>query len=146
MNCREVQTRITAWQDQELSPGEHTQVTEHFRRCAPCRSLEARLARVTPKPFLDAPETDWSRLEDAIDEEWARPHAPAAPRWWQRTHSLPRGAVALYAAALFGALLWGVHGWRSAQTPSPNTAAGPVVPIPSEDYRPAGWTPEAPPP
>ena len=36
MDCRTVRDRISAWEDQELSPGEASQMADHLAHCSEC--------------------------------------------------------------------------------------------------------------
>ena len=162
MHCRGVRRRLVAFQDGELSPGEHTQVRDHLGRCEACARLEQRLAQVTPRPFLELDpelqETMWGRLDAAIDAAFR--HQQSLPRpsrvqvWWRwltEETTVPTGAMLAYAALLLVAITWGAHNWWTAQqlqlALDRRDGAAPVqvvVPaeIPADQFRPAAWVPE----
>ena len=43
MDCRTVRDRIAAWEDQELSPGETSQMREHLEQCPECMAFSQRI-------------------------------------------------------------------------------------------------------
>ena len=153
MRCRAVTRRLVAYQDRELSPGEHTRVEEHLATCARCRDLEARLAAATPVPALHPGAADLAayhaQLDAAIEAEWANPQRPAAPPPlvdWQ--DHLPTRRTVAWAAAMLLTLTWGLSNWWTARelraelaeratTPAPWTET-----IPADQYRPASWSPD----
>jgi anti-sigma factor RsiW len=153
MNCTAVRTRIVAWQDRELSPGEHVLVAEHLGSCAACRNQERRLAAVTPEPFLHVPpriEADfYDRLDRAVEAAWAHPAPPQPPSMVARmrqTIPIPFTSAILYAVALLAALGWGGWNWWTARGLEQALAARPaieppVTTIPAEQFRPASWSP-----
>lgn len=165
MSCSEVQDRLVAWQDGELSPGETLQVGEHLEGCAACARLEARLDAATPRARLAPPAGVRAALADRVSAEVIlalaeRPPAPPPPpspaarlgRWLRRDATVPRGAVAGYLVVLAVVVGWGLSSWwslaalraadadphRAAQT-SPATGA---PEIPADQWRPAAYNPE----
>lgn len=164
MNCRAVKTRLVAWQDEELAPGEHVLVREHLAACADCRTLEQRLARATPRPFLSVPadtrQKMWSRLDAAIDAAWNEPPPPppTARRrvtdWLRHEKRVATGWLVGYGVVLAAVAVWGLGNWwvarelrassgapLAATAPAPDTSP---VRVPTEQYRPASWSPPAP--
>jgi anti-sigma factor RsiW len=165
MRCEEVQDRLVAYDDQELSPGEHSQVAEHLRGCADCRALHADLRAVTPRPHAVVPEAlmvDLQlRLEALLDADPGpaarEPEAPAP--WWQAETRVPAAVTLAYAAAFMLVAMWGAYQWKAHQdlrlalTATPDSfivagaepASAPTVAEPLVEgahFRPASWTPE----
>jgi anti-sigma factor RsiW len=164
MNCNNVRTRLVAWQDEELSPGEHVLVGEHLDRCAECRALEKRLARVTPEPFANLdPRLEremWSRLDRALDEAANSPPPPVVavrkPGWrdfFAAPFEMPFGVALAWGAALGFAVVWGASNWLAAReleatlarraAPDAGVTTADSGSLPADQYRPASWTPEA---
>jgi anti-sigma factor RsiW len=165
MQCEEVEERLVALQDDELSPSEREQVVEHLDHCHACRGLERRLRLATPFPGLVVPPHIQARLDDRLDtsvllELADRPSQPAprgavarARRWLDAETEVSRVVVLAAAAMLVTTLGWGVTNWWSlahlqaemAQRaevviPPARTASG--AEIPAEQFRPAAYTPE----
>jgi predicted anti-sigma-YlaC factor YlaD len=160
MRCNTVRSRLVAWQDRELAPGEHVLVSEHLERCPECRAVERRLALATPKPSIVVPEAlaerAWTELDAAIAEEFASPR-PAAPVWrWRDLLAVqvrvPLVAAAAYTVLLLAALGWGAHAaWSGRSIEAtlaavPTTASAirvgrPATVIPADQYKAASWSP-----
>ena len=92
MNCREVQERLVAYLDDEVTPSERALIRAHLAECEFCRkelaalsatqrrvsrSLQIRAAQTAPSPQA------WSRLQARLAGE-ARPSPPWLPTWLQR--------------------------------------------------------------
>ena len=136
MDCTDVTELLVAWQDGELSPSGAAQVEEHLGRCRACAAHAARLAAVTPEPFLRPPSSVVRQLHAAVnvDAILAAADAPTAP---PPTASPPRwvmwAAVALLAAG------WGLSRWTAA---GPALVNAPVHEIPADQFAPAAYTPD----
>ena len=90
MDCTTVQDLSVAFLENELSPGETEQFTEHVDRCETCADLLARLAAQhadlaslppPPDPRLAEPGF-WDRMDEALATEAAHaplPHASVSP-------------------------------------------------------------------
>lgn len=106
MNCRYVQSRLSAYIDVELSGAEQQQIRSHLEQCIEC-SLELESLRRTKHILRQMPVVAPSRGPEQVLLR-VRQSAPAprrapllrwvAPRWWQYA-----GGFAL-AAAIF---IWG---------------------------------------
>lgn len=162
MRCRHVRTRLVAFQDEELAPGEAQQVVDHLARCGDCRQLERRLDGVTPQARLVVPADVRARLHARVDGPVLRRVAASRPQprrsvlagwlaWFRRETEVPMGALLAYGLVLAGVLAWGLSNWWTlehleARLDAHQTAAAgaPEAPtqIPAEQYRPASWTPE----
>jgi anti-sigma factor RsiW len=147
MACSEVSERLTAWQDRELSPGEHALVSEHLERCERCRVRERRLARATPGPMpklhREVQEALWTKLDAALDEAALRPATPGAVR---RPLPVPSAFQLVYAAALLAAVLWGWFNHVTAQNlqaalDTERARHVPSAEIPADQFRPVSFVP-----
>lgn len=164
MQCSWVTGRLVAFQDDELSRSEFTIVTEHLDGCASCQQLEQSLRDATPEPFLEIPPDVMASMaravEDALEEEFTRPQQAVAPSTWQRSsrwlrkdRDTPNGALLGYGLLLAACLGWGVSNWFAvqalqAEVERPSVALSAPAPatevvVPSDQYRPASWTPDA---
>lgn len=161
MNCGAVTSRLVALQDAELSPGEAVRVREHLAVCPSCRVIDARLAAVTPEPPLELPPElrarMYAQLDRALDDAWKNPAREPLPArrgrwlaWLTDPWSFSSGTVFGYGALLVLAFTWGLSNWfaareleaaMAANAQIPETASGPAVTIPAEQFRPASWTP-----
>lgn len=160
MNCRFTRRRLVAWMDGELAPAEAALVEEHLHGCASCTDRAERLDAWTPEAPVVALDDQARhamhlRLDAALDAAWNAPE-PAPRRPWDDAVdllrgdvSVPRGLVALYAAALLVAI--GLAAGRTLAPPSADpgaTAATTPTPLTettaqaSESARPAAYTPE----
>ena len=124
MDCRTVRDRISAWEDQELSPGEASQMADHLAHCSECLAFSQRiqeqsrwLADLPPQalPELDDPDF-WKPMDDRLAQELDRLEQGSlsveeenASLWRQRRFSVPLPAVLAYAAALALAVWWGLE-------------------------------------
>lgn len=163
MSCAWVEQRLVAWQDGELSPGEHTRVGEHLETCRSCRRLERDLARVTPRPAAPVPSEAtaalFARMDAALARAWDEPApAPVLPRW-AAPIGMPGATVVAYAALLLLTVAWGTYNWRAARSlqvaldASRPVVAGHVIPARSQgtpdaaltdgQFTPAAWVPDA---
>ncbi len=115
MNCRYVQSRLSAYLDFELSGAEQQQIRSHLEQCIEC-SLELESLRHTKQILRRMPIVAPSRGPECVlvrvrQSTLAPRRAPmfrwVAPRWWQYA-----GGFALAAAIFF----WG-------QSEEPVTAA-----------------------
>jgi anti-sigma factor RsiW len=162
MRCHHVQQRLVAYQDRELSPGEHAKVCDHLSGCDRCQADEDALFAVTPQAQLMVPWHLEQQLRDRVDIEvlWAlaqaRPEPPVRSRrwarWWTAQTEMSRMSVAMYAALLLGAIAWGGLNWRQAsllegeiarQEIADGLVTSPPSKIPAAQYKPASYTPEA---
>jgi len=157
MNCRYVRDRLVALQDDELPESTKRAVAAHLAVCTLCRGLERRLGRATPRPFATLPPALehklWADLDRAVAVELANP--PVARSLADRLP--PAGfAAAGYLALLLVVFAWGLHNWSEARDLEARIGArpvaigavarnaGPLVTIPSGEYRPASWSPTEP--
>ena len=123
MDCRTVRDRIAAWEDQELSPGETSQMREHLEHCSECMAFSQRireqsrwLADLPPPALPELNEPDfWKSMDDRLSRELDQmQQIPLAGNqedvivWRRRRFSVPLPAVVAYAAALILAVLWGL--------------------------------------
>lgn len=165
MTCDEVQDRLVAWHDDELSPSEAVQVGEHVATCPRCARSSHRLADALPLPPPRAPTHVLRRLDRALDvdallAEAERPIPRVVPRgsvasraWRSFTvpASVPAGAVALYIGLLAATFVWGVSNWWTLSslrgghaTPAAATAIHGIErgAIPADHFRPASYDPD----
>ncbi len=163
MRCAAVNTRLVAWQDQELSPGEATQVEEHLRGCAECQALAVRLEAVELDEPLVIPAAVLARLHAATDvddllaaaaDETRRSPLPPESlwqRWIVDAIEVPGWTVLAGAAALSLLAVYAVQTqFELDQTQAelaartiPATAVGDptAASLPADQFRPASYQP-----
>lgn len=167
MRCAAVQSRLVAWQDEELSPGEHVRVTEHLESCADCRAAEARLIPVDLSDALEIPPELAARLAAATqvdhllaeaeraDRRSPFPPAPWYRRWTTEVVEVPSWMLLAAAATLFLTAGWAVQmtwAYESsmaetqaliAERAEPNAEPLEVSPIdlPADQFQPASYQP-----
>lgn len=124
MDCHEVEDRMAAWLDAELSPGEAELIARHLEHCPACAATMRRMeAQAFPRlhlPDVGAPGF-WDRMDAVLDREQERrveaeaaPAARAASGGWLRGEvRLPRATLLAYAALLVLAV--GVAAWQGAR-------------------------------
>lgn len=169
MHCAAVQSRLVAWQDEELSPGEHVRVTEHLEQCPDCRAAETRLGSIDLSDALEIPPHLAARLAQATSPELllaeaARadraspfPKAPWHRRWTTEVVEVPSWMVMAAAAALFLTAGWAVQmTWAyessvaetealMAERTEPSTEPLQITPVdlPADQFKPASYQPGA---
>jgi len=128
--------------DQELSPGESSQVEAHLGHCSDCTGLQQRfeaqasqLAVLPPDKARSADPRFWDRMDATLTDEldqfetvYGRPGEPES--WKRRRVSISMAAVLVYAAALLLAVWWGWSHSEPADTAS-ETAESPTTETPS---------------
>jgi|GEM_PF-2574260 len=115
LDCQEVEDRMAALLDAELSPGEAELVGRHLDACPSCAALLSRMeGQSFPRPTLPAVDAPgfWDRMESRLQAERreieavraaearAAETAGARPAWWRRELRLSPATVMLYAALL----------------------------------------------
>ena len=115
MKCNEIEKRLDAWVDRELSLAEAREVERHLKNCSAC-SREARilvrLARALDgfEP-VQAPRNFSLKVRQAAR---ALSDPPDLAQWWRNLTLAWRGAVC--GAALAGLVCGGVMGTSMATT------------------------------
>jgi anti-sigma factor RsiW len=109
MKCRQVQNKLSAFQDGELRPEEHERVIEHLKSCMACRERYAEMEKVWQalgyfKEILPEPEF-YGQLVKKINESPETP-SPAGFQWVFQFFSSPWvTSTLLIAGILIGTFL-----------------------------------------
>ena len=105
MTCTELETRLDAWLDGDLAPGEHEAVAAHLAGCPACAALHTDLvalrerARAAPREVAPPPAV-WEAVARVASHE-SRGRSPAPWRPWL----LAAAAVALVVASSLATVL-----------------------------------------
>jgi anti-sigma factor RsiW len=107
MKCRTVEKKLSAYQDRELDPREHEQVTSHLLSCRFCQETFAELKRVW-EALGELPEVQvdpffYQRLTRRLEEPPKRSFLPVLEGLFQRLR------VPVYASILFIGILVGTY-------------------------------------
>lgn len=96
-SCSDVETRLDAFVDSELSPTEQIDVARHLAGCPPCDAaverlltLRERLCAMTDAVTASLPSV-WPAVSERIDAE---------VRWRSRRARAPLGAMPMWAAGM----------------------------------------------
>jgi TolA-binding protein len=123
MDCRETQTLLTAFHDEELHDADRARVEEHLRGCPECGGLLADLARVDEAAGVPDPGPGYwdrfnARVEDRIEREAEGPRVAVLrpKRGWMR-QQLRFLVPAVAAAALVVVVVR--YGGRNPVAPTP---------------------------
>lgn len=157
MHCTTTKQRIVAFQDAELSPGEHTRVQEHLAVCSDCQNDEKRLDRVGPLR-LDIPLPAYQAMHEVTDPDlvWhlasTRPLGTDSAPWdgWLTQHvEVPNWWLVAAAALLATTIGWAVStsaslGEANAElasraTSAPTAIVSPGAEVPADQFRAASW-------
>lgn len=162
MRCREVRRRLSALQDDEVTPSERVQLDEHLADCAGC---QRELDRLTlPDPSLEVPPEIGRLLWEKVRATpvLARSRLAVPPRvesarwrsWLGSEVGVSRGALVVYAALMLAAIAWGATAWMpSSSGPAPSvvlvgdeaaSTAHDTVPashtgLPAREIQPSEW-------
>ncbi|HEX9204441.1 MAG TPA: zf-HC2 domain-containing protein, partial [Candidatus Deferrimicrobiaceae bacterium] len=138
MECREVQERLSEFQDGTLPPGEAGSVAAHIRDCGECirtaRSLAAVREGLRSLPQLASPPELLAKVRAAVDREsvGAPPGTPGHAESPRGKSALSRLRVPLEAAAavlLVASIWWYQKGAAPPPVPqAPSTPAGIAAP------------------
>ncbi len=114
MNCSQVQERLSAYIDNELSDAEHHDIAAHLQGCPDCKaSVEfARTLSYKTRELADPtpPANLWARIESGLQEKESPVHKISSRR---RLWHMSVGQWALAASLLLVAAagLWSYHFW-----------------------------------
>lgn len=127
MNCRYVQSRISAYIDMELTGHEHQLIRSHLGNCLECSREYEQLRRtkhLLRQLPLVAPSTDSAvflarvRVQKSVSERATVRFGWRPAKWWQ----MAGGAAAV------GVFLW----WNSTTTPIGETSFASSQPAPTQ--------------
>lgn len=119
MDCTTVTSRVAAFLDGELSPGDGERFILHIEVCTPCAELVAKLEAQQFAP-LQAEEREricgrgefWSDMDSVLcahmDQMVLSKTACLGP-WYQRRVGMPMPMVVAYAAAMLLGVAWGLQ-------------------------------------
>jgi len=149
MDCRETQTRLTAFHDGELPAADRARVEEHLRGCRECGALLADLARVDQAAAVPDPGPGYwdrfnARVMDRIEREADGPKvAVLRPKHgWMRQQLRYLVPAAAAAALVVGIVRYGgMHPGAPAPTVPP-AVSEPAAPV-SAGQRMAKAVPES---
>jgi anti-sigma factor RsiW len=144
MDCRETQTRLTAFHDGELPAADRARVEEHLRGCRECGALLADLARVDQAAAVPDPGPGYwdrfnARVMDRVEREANGPKvAVLRPKHgWMRQQ-----LRYLVPAAAAAALVVGIVRYGGMHPGAPTTAMDGLVP--GQAGMPRGLSPRPP--
>ena len=107
MTCRQLQQRLSAHVDGDLTAGEAARVSAHLRECNACAQVAQQLEQIKlaarELPRHQPPDAMLSRTLAAMDQA-------AAPRWW-----IPTAGALVAATAVAAVVLW----WPSTRRQGP---------------------------
>ncbi len=121
MECRQVQTQLTAYLDGLLEERQRQAVAEHLARCETCAAEAQALQRVDrllrAVEWEEPPAYLWQSIRSRIESEAQRRVVP----FWRQLFTLPRLALG---GAIAAAVLAAVVFWRA---PEPMVEEAPVA-------------------
>ena len=110
MKCRRVKSKLSAFQDGELRPEEHEEVSEHLKSCMACREHYAEMGKVWQalgyfKEIPPEPEF-YGQLVKKINES-PEPRSPAGFQWVFQFFSAPWVTSSLLIAGILMGTFFG---------------------------------------
>ncbi len=119
MDCTMVSSRVAAFLDGEMAPGDCERFILHIEACEPCTRLVARLEAQRFAPLSDDDKTRicgrsefWSDMDSVLgthmDQMVLAKTACLGP-WYSRRVGLPVPMIVAYAAAMMLAVVWGLQ-------------------------------------
>ena len=157
MHCTAIQQRLVAFQDAELSPGEHVRVYEHLATCITCRSDHRSLERIGPLRLeipvhalramheVTHPDLIWelaaSRPETSYTTPWKKwlNRGIELPTWWVLAAAALLATSIGWAASTSASLHFSTTELATRATPPPATVMAPGSEVPANQFRSASW-------
>ena len=119
MDCTTVSSRVAAFLDGEMEPGECERFVLHIEACDPCTRLVAKLEAQRFSPLSEGDKTEicgraefWCDMDSVLDthmDQMVLAKTACLGPWYSRRVGLPIPMIAAYAAAMVLAVVWGLQ-------------------------------------